>query len=74
MVRNPDGARKVGEEDEACLERCNQKRLPAVVVTCDLETQLADASPDFLGREVDLPDVDGGAQAAAYDVSSRRKR
>ena len=65
VVRNPDGARKVGEEDEARLERRNEKRFPAVVVACDLETELADASLDFLGGEVDVPDAGGGAQTAA---------
>ena len=59
------GAREVGEEDEACLQRRDEDGLGVGVVQRDLSRQLADASADLLTREVDLADA-----PRRYDASS----
>jgi hypothetical protein len=63
VVEDRDRARQVGEEDEARLQRCDEERLPALVVGGDLGTQLGDAGCDLLGGEVDLADA-----RIAFDV------
>jgi hypothetical protein len=65
-VVDPDRPREVGDEDDAGLERRDQKRLPALVVTGDVATQLANPCRNLLAREVDLPETRPGR----YDASS----
>jgi hypothetical protein len=65
-VVDPDRARQVGDEDDAGLERRDQERLPALVVTGDLATEFADACPQLLAGEVDL--AEPGFRS--YDASS----
>ena len=55
-VVDPDRAGQVGDEDDACLERRDQQRFAALVVTGDLVAELADTRPYLLAREVDLPE------------------
>ena len=69
-VRNPKRAREVGDEDEARLQRRNEKRLATLVVASDLTAELADTRLQLLAREVDLAE----AGAAAYEASSSRYR
>jgi hypothetical protein len=56
VVQDRQGAREVGEEDEARLQGADQDRLAPVVVARDLRAQLADAGGDLGSREVDLAD------------------
>jgi hypothetical protein len=65
-VVDPDRARQVGDENDAGLERRDQERLSALVVTGDLATELADARPQLLAGEVDL--AEPGFRS--YDASS----
>jgi hypothetical protein len=60
-VDDRQGARQVGDEDERRLQRGDEDRLEAVVVTGDLRSELLDPGLDLLPREVDLADalVDG---------------
>jgi hypothetical protein len=51
-----EGAREVGEEDEARLEAADQDRLAAGVVLADLLAELLDSRGDLVGGEVDLAD------------------
>ena len=44
-VVDPDRAGQVGDEDDARLERRDEQRLPALVVTGDLAPELADTRP-----------------------------
>jgi hypothetical protein len=69
-VRNAERAREVGEEDEARLQRRDEQRLAAVVVTGELAAELAYARRQLLAGEVDVAE----ARAAAYDASSSRYR
>jgi hypothetical protein len=68
-VRYPQGAREVGDEDDARLERCDEQRLALVVVALDLASEFADAGSQLLAGEVDLSEA-----RAAYDASSSRYR
>ncbi len=54
VVRPGDGAREVGEEDEARLERADEERLAARVVAVDLGPELADARGEVARGEIDL--------------------
>jgi hypothetical protein len=56
-VRNLQGAREVGDEDDARLERGDEQRLAALVVAGDLTPELGDARSQLLAREVDLPEL-----------------
>jgi hypothetical protein len=56
-VQHRHRAGQVGEKDEARLERADEERLAALVVTRDLGSELADARRDGVGREVDLADA-----------------
>src|SRR5262249_10332046 len=69
-VRDADGAREVGDEDEARL--CGRARggLAAVVAARERAAELAAARLQPLPREVDVAE----AWAAAYDASSSRYR
>jgi hypothetical protein len=76
-VEDRQRARKVGEEDEARLERADQQRLAVRVVACDLCSELDDPCPDLLGGEVDLPDprlVVGYEAIGSLNRSARRAR
>jgi hypothetical protein len=57
------GATQVGEEDEARLQRGDEKGLAAGVIARDLLPELADAVPDLVCGEIDGADpgisVDG---------------
>jgi len=55
-MRNADRARKVGEEDQARLQRCDEQRLSALVVGRDLLAELTDPVADLAGRDVDVAD------------------
>jgi hypothetical protein len=63
VVEDRSGAGEVCEEDEARLQRADEERLAAVVVGCDLGSELVDAGRDLRSGQVDLPDpvVRGGA-------------
>jgi hypothetical protein len=50
VVQDRQRARKVGEEDDARLQRRDQERLPARVVLGESGTQLADADGELLSR------------------------
>jgi hypothetical protein len=65
LVRDLERAREVGQEDEACLQRCDEDRVGVEIVTCDLRCELPDAAADLLAREVDLADA-----PRRYDASS----
>ena len=69
-VRDRNRAGEIGEEDEARLERCDEQRLAAGVVTCDLAAELGDARRQLPPREVDLADC----VPRRYFASSRRYR
>ena len=60
-VRDPQGAREVGDEDEARLQRRDQQRLAAFVVARELTPELADACLQLLTREVDLAEAAAAA-------------
>ena len=68
-VQDRDGARKVGEEDEARLEGSDEDRLEASVVAGDLRAELAHARTELLRREVDVAD----SRIEIYDARSRWK-
>jgi hypothetical protein len=70
VVRPGDGAREVGKEDEARLERADEERLPAGVVAVDLGAELADARGEVTRREVDLSYA---GVWRVYDARSRWK-
>ena len=57
VVRDRNGAREIGEEDEAALQRGDEERLCAVVVRRDLTPALVDAGADLLRAEIDLADA-----------------
>jgi hypothetical protein len=60
-MQDRHGAREVGDEDEARLERPYEDRLATGVVARDLGAELPDAGGELRPREVDLPDpVVGG--------------
>jgi hypothetical protein len=60
-VRDPQGAREVGDEDEARLQRRDEQRLEPVVVTRELSSELADACLQLPPREVDLAETGAAA-------------
>jgi hypothetical protein len=60
-VRDPERTGEVGDEDEARLERGDEQRLAAVVVLCELASELADARPQLLPGEVDLAEAGAAA-------------
>jgi hypothetical protein len=60
-VRDADRPRQVGDEDEARLQRRYEQRLAAVVVACELATELEDARLQLLPREVDLAEAAAAA-------------
>jgi hypothetical protein len=60
-VRDPERPREVGDEDEARLQRRDEQRLAAVVVSYELAAELADARLQLLPREVDLAEATAAA-------------
>jgi hypothetical protein len=66
-VQDRQRAREVGQEDEARLERADEDRLAAGVVTGDLGPELRDAGRDLARGQIDLAD------SRVYDARSRRK-
>ena len=70
LVRDRDRARKIGQEDEARLERRDEQRVTSVEVARDLLAQLANACRELVPREVDLRDLSAGA----YEARSSRYR
>src|ERR671935_1678805 len=63
---NGDRARKVGEEDEARLQRRDEEGVSALVVAGDFTPELAHARLQLLTAEVNLPEPPG----LGYDASS----
>jgi hypothetical protein len=61
-VHDGQGAREVGEEDEAGLQAADQDRLAAGVVVADLLAELCDPGRDLVGGEVDLADPPVGGR------------
>jgi hypothetical protein len=57
VVQKRQCARKVGDEDEARLQRADEQRLATLVVGGDRCAQLRDAGRDLIRREVDLSDA-----------------
>jgi len=55
-VRDRQGAREVGEEDGARLERRDEQRLEARVRIGELNAELVDPALDLVTGQVDLPD------------------
>jgi hypothetical protein len=72
LVRHGHGAREVGDEDRARLERRDQERVLARVVARDLGAELPDALGDLGGREVDLADTRVGRGGQLVRVSLYR--
>jgi hypothetical protein len=68
LVRDCNGARQVGDEDRARLQRRDQDRILALVVAGDRRAELADACGDFRGGEVDLTDPGVGLQLASVSL------
>jgi hypothetical protein len=56
-VRDRDGTREVGDEEEAGLERCDEQRVPSLVLERQLAAELTDARVELLAGEVDLADA-----------------
>jgi hypothetical protein len=57
LVRDVELAGEVGEEDDACLQRCDQEWLARLIVVGDLVGELGDALGDLLGGEVAVADL-----------------
>ena len=57
LVRGPDRAREVREEEQGALERRDEQWVEAGIIGRDLGAQLADARLDLLGGEVRLADA-----------------
>jgi hypothetical protein len=57
LVRDGQRAGEVGQEDEARLERCDEERRLAFVVTGEVGAELADARVELLAPEVDVADA-----------------
>jgi hypothetical protein len=58
-VRDGQGPREVGEEEDARFQRRDEQGLATLVVPRDLGPQLGNARPNLLGGEIDLPDLVG---------------
>jgi hypothetical protein len=71
LVGDRNGAREIGEEDNAGLERRDEDRFPAGVVSGDLVPKLAYARSELRRRQVNLADA---LVARLYDASWRPYR
>jgi hypothetical protein len=54
LVQGRDGAREIGEEDEARLQQRDEQEFAVGVVLGDLGAELADAGAKLLGAEEDV--------------------
>jgi hypothetical protein len=68
-VGDRDGAREVGQEDEARLEQRDEQQIAAGVVARDVRAELGDAGVELRGREEDL--ANSGVRRR-YDARSSR--
>jgi hypothetical protein len=70
LVRDRNGAREIGDEDRARLQRGDEDRVLARVVASDLVAELTNPLGDLRGREVDLaaPRVGRGGQLARVSL------
>jgi hypothetical protein len=66
-VQDRKRAREVGKEDEARLQRRDEKGLAPGIVVGDLQPELGDAAGDFVRRQVNLADAGVGL----YEARSR---
>jgi hypothetical protein len=60
-VRDAKRPGEVGNEDEACFQRCDEQRLSSLVVAREVAAELAYARPQLLAREVDLAEAGAAA-------------
>jgi hypothetical protein len=67
-VADRDGAREVGQEDEARLQERDEQQVAAGVVAGDVRAELTDARLQLLGREKDL----AYTRIGDYDARSSR--
>jgi hypothetical protein len=67
-VADRDGAREVGQEDEARLQQRDEQQVAAGVVAGDVRAELTDARLQLLGREKDL----AYTRIGDYDARSSR--
>jgi len=67
-VADRDGAREVGQEDEARLQERDEQQVAAGVVAGDVRAELTDARLQLLGREKDL----AYTRVGDYDARSSR--
>jgi hypothetical protein len=74
LVRDRDGAREIGEEEERALERSDEQGVETVVVGRDLGAELGDASLNLLGREVRLADPEVVVQRARSSLNRWARR
>jgi hypothetical protein len=56
VVDDGQGPREIGDEDKRRLQRGDENRLEAFVVSDDLRPQLLDTGLNLLGGEIDLAD------------------
>jgi hypothetical protein len=56
VVHDRQSPRKIGDEDERRLQRRDENRFQAVVVSGDVRAQLLDARLNLLGGEIHLAD------------------
>ena len=74
-VRDRHGAREVGEEHDARLQRRDQERVEALVVGGELGAELGDASGDLGPRQVDVADLTVlGCDRRRHRYEARRSR
>jgi hypothetical protein len=57
LMRDPDRAREISEENEAGLQERDEEEVAVGVVGGDLRAQLADARPELVSPEEDLADA-----------------
>ncbi len=55
-MRDRQGAREVGQEDGARLERRDEQRLASCIRFGELRAELGDAATDLRTGQVDIPD------------------
>ena len=74
LVRGPDRAREVREEEQGALERRDEHRIESRIIARDLRAQLGDAALYLLGGEVRLADPEVVAQRprSSLNLCARR--
>jgi hypothetical protein len=60
-VGDPDCAREIRDEDDACLQRRDEQGFEPVVIAPELAPELADACLQLPPREVDLAEATAAA-------------